>query len=298
MNVIRLSEKKMNKKTIFWLIVIFNTAISQNFSYFPLSVGNKWFFEDDFGIVFTIQIAAADSTLSDGNKYTRIDRYDLYGSTADSNFKFSSRKFLRQEGDSIIQYPNILLFEFSSQINDTIHYNEVIDTTWSTLYAVIDTIKFEDVFDRTLTTYTIFTTKYDYHSYTDSIGFNTLSATTWNNWVPRYLAGCIIDGVQYGKNVTSVNKNSFQPIHHSLRQNYPNPFNSTTTISFSIPRRESVAIYIYDILGKKVKTVLNEVLNSGNHSIKLEIDEQPSGVYIYQLQTSTNLLSKKLLYLK
>ena len=162
--------------------------------------------------------------------------------------------------------------------------------------AVLDTIFIENVFGRNLSTYLFFFTPYDHYSFTDSIGFNILWATTWNNWVPRYLAGCIIDGVKYGNTVTSIaDINKYSPSDFKLHQNYPNPFNSSTTISFSIPKKTQVTINIYDVIGRKAKIALNEVLNSGDHSFILDMKNFASGIYYCQMQAGKYSECRKLL---
>ncbi len=73
-----------------------------------------------------------------------------------------------------------------------------------------------------------------------------------------------------------------------LLSNHPNPFNPTTTISFSIPEEGKIELLVYNIKGQKVKTLLNDDLNEGNHSVVwYGVDESgnsvSSGVYFYNL---------------
>ena len=57
------------------------------------------------------------------------------------------------------------------------------------------------------------------------------------------------------------------PLQFSLSQNYPNPFNSTTTIQYELLRRSDVRLVIYDILGRRVRTLIDEEMPAGSHSI-------------------------------
>jgi hypothetical protein len=78
------------------------------------------------------------------------------------------------------------------------------------------------------------------------------------------------------------------PITFALGQNYPNPFNSETIIEFALPRGQSVTIEIYDILGRKVRTLIDGYWKAGIHivawdgTVEGNIDA-PSGVYFYRL---------------
>ena len=73
------------------------------------------------------------------------------------------------------------------------------------------------------------------------------------------------------------------PTSYALHQNYPNPFNPVTTISFSLIADGMANISIYDVAGKKVKNLLGQRLVSGNHSIKYDAANLPSGMYFYSI---------------
>jgi hypothetical protein len=99
--------------------------------------------------------------------------------------------------------------------------------------------------------------------------------------------------------------NNNKPLQNefSLNQNYPNPFNPTTTIEYSIPlndKRETsnVHLIIYDILGREVKTLVNEIQKPGNYNIQFDGSKLSSGVYYYQLKYGSFVQTKKMLLLK
>jgi hypothetical protein len=83
-----------------------------------------------------------------------------------------------------------------------------------------------------------------------------------------------------------------------LYQNYPNPFNPTTTIRYELPQDGVVTIEIFDILGQKVKTVLNEFKRTGRYEATFTSTGLASGVYIYQLRVNDFITSKKMILLK
>jgi len=73
------------------------------------------------------------------------------------------------------------------------------------------------------------------------------------------------------------------PNNYSLEQNYPNPFNPTTTIRYQLPNAGYVTLKVYDILGREVVTLVNEVKAAGSYSAIFDGDKLASGVYIARL---------------
>ena len=88
------------------------------------------------------------------------------------------------------------------------------------------------------------------------------------------------------------------PSEYSLEQNYPNPFNPTTNINFSISTSEFVTLKIYNALGQKVATVVNEFLNAGSYNVNFNAEYLASGMYIYKITTNSFVSTKKMLLLK
>jgi hypothetical protein len=88
------------------------------------------------------------------------------------------------------------------------------------------------------------------------------------------------------------------PIEYSLGQNYPNPFNPSTTIEYSIPKISHVEIKVYDILGKLVCTLVDELKNAGRYSTYFNANDLSSGLYYYQLKTDEYSTTKKMMYIR
>ncbi|MFZ1979191.1 MAG: T9SS type A sorting domain-containing protein, partial [Bacteroidota bacterium] len=88
------------------------------------------------------------------------------------------------------------------------------------------------------------------------------------------------------------------PMTFSLSQNYPNPFNPYTIISYQIASASMVTLKVYDVLGREVATLVNEVKSQGNHTVTFNAINMASGVYFYRLQSSTFTQTKKMLLLK
>lgn len=88
------------------------------------------------------------------------------------------------------------------------------------------------------------------------------------------------------------------PVSYSLSQNYPNPFNPSTTINYSIAKSGYTEIKIYNILGREVKTLVNEIAAAGNHKIVFNASGLASGVYFYRIKSGDFVSTKKLILLK
>lgn len=84
-----------------------------------------------------------------------------------------------------------------------------------------------------------------------------------------------------------------------LHQNYPNPFNPVTVISFSLPETTEVNLSVYDSLGRLVQRVLTgESMTAGTHEINFDASRLSSGVYIYRLELSDIVLTRKMMIVK
>ncbi len=84
----------------------------------------------------------------------------------------------------------------------------------------------------------------------------------------------------------------------ALHQNYPNPFNPTTTIRFALPKTTPVQLEVYNIIGQRVATLVNEIRQAGYYNELFNANNIASGVYIYRLQAEGFTDVKKLMVLK
>ncbi|MGD8778368.1 MAG: S8 family serine peptidase [Ignavibacteria bacterium] len=88
------------------------------------------------------------------------------------------------------------------------------------------------------------------------------------------------------------------PDSYTLYQNYPNPFNPTTTIGFFLQSSGKVTLEVYNILGEKVATLVNEEMEKGFHSVVFNAGHLASGIYCYRLKSKKFSEVKKLVLLK
>ncbi len=94
-------------------------------------------------------------------------------------------------------------------------------------------------------------------------------------------------------------KETIAPLGFTLYQNYPNPFNPKTTIEYEVPEKTNVTIIIYDILGRKVKTLVdNEEKVRWKYKVKFDGSALASGVYFYRIQAGSFTQTKKMIVLK
>jgi hypothetical protein len=133
--------------------------------------------------------------------------------------------------------------------------------------------------------------------YFDMVSDNTGAHLAWSNTLNggedvyyAYITPIVIDISENIYNKISIN-------------NYPNPFHNETIISFYLPEKEYVTIEIFDMMGKKVKTLLNSNLQSGKHNIKWNACNEkgnrlPNGFYLYKFNSESYSTTKKMLLLK
>ncbi len=83
-------------------------------------------------------------------------------------------------------------------------------------------------------------------------------------------------------------------------QNYPNPFNPSTVISYQLPAASYVTLKVYDVLGRELSTLVNEIKQPGIYHTQFSnlSSNLSSGIYFYQLKADKNIQTKKMLLTK
>jgi hypothetical protein len=113
------------------------------------------------------------------------------------------------------------------------------------------------------------------------------------NWFPTRLAAWKSDpvsGVETGAEGV--------PEVYALEQNYPNPFNPTTQIVFSLPAASQVNLEVYNLLGQKVMTLVNDTQEAGTHTATFDAKGLSSGVYFYRLTAGEKVMTMKMMLMK
>lgn len=93
-------------------------------------------------------------------------------------------------------------------------------------------------------------------------------------------------------------ENISAPLMFSLDQNFPNPFNPSTVIKYSLPEDQFVSLEIFNSIGQKVKTLVNEMQTAGRYNITFNADGLASGIYIYKIKAGSFEKTMKMTLLK
>ena len=122
----------------------------------------------------------------------------------------------------------------------------------------------------------------------------------------KELLGAVL--TQFGYIIEDVKDKNDKPLTFDLLQNYPNPFSAgssdpVTTIKYSLPdvgttHELSLQLTVYDVLGRKVATLVNKPQSAGTYSVKFNAENLPSGVYFYTLRYGNKFKTRKMILLK
>ena len=97
---------------------------------------------------------------------------------------------------------------------------------------------------------------------------------------------------------TGLTNNSEIPLEYNLYNNYPNPFNPSTSIKFDIPKAGFVSLKVYDVTGREVATLVNEVLQPSRYNVEWNGSQFSSGVYFYRIQAGDFVKVQKMILTK
>ena len=104
-------------------------------------------------------------------------------------------------------------------------------------------------------------------------------------------------GISISQN-DNIGLNNNLPKDYSLYQNYPNPFNPSTNIKYDIPKDNFVSVKIYDVLGREIKTLVNDFKKTGSYIVTFNGSEFASGVYFYRIQAGSFVSVKRMVLIK
>jgi hypothetical protein len=113
---------------------------------------------------------------------------------------------------------------------------------------------------------------------------------------PKYQA--LLDYLAGSSPATPIKSSIVTAKQFRLLQNYPNPFNATTIIKYSIPQAAKAELIVYDVLGNRIITLVDDYKVAGDYEARWNAENCPSGVYFYQLRAGAMSSVKKLILLK
>lgn len=137
----------------------------------------------------------------------------------------------------------------------------------------------------------------------DDLGFSLSCADVNKDSFSDLLIGALGNEKLYSFSsvitVPNENEEYLRPVSFRLKQNYPNPFNPSTVIEFDISQTSKIKLEIFDLLGKKIETLIeNETKSPGSYSVTYNSKNLSSGIYIYRIFIDDKILSKKMTLIK
>ena len=114
----------------------------------------------------------------------------------------------------------------------------------------------------------------------------------------RIFAGTSNSGAYFYDDLTGIFSNTLTANEFRLEQNYPNPFNPVTNLEFGISKLGFVSLKVYDISGKEIKTLVNEIKQPGIYEIEFDGNNISSGIYFYKLEAGNFVRTKRMLLVK
>lgn len=184
-------------------------------------------------------------------------------------------------------------YKFSPAGNDTLMFTVVV------FYHGPDTVITRNVtFADSRTTYTRFDFNYPNIANTAyQASFHAVIRTA--GALPTIGTNFHLDNLTFNNLPIGINTISQEvPESYALKQNYPNPFNPTTNIEFSNPEKEFVKLSIFNMLGKEVETLVNDVISAGTYRFDWNAANQPGGTYFYRLTSGNYHSVRKMILIK
>ena len=294
-------NQKLNIVMLFIIILFSNLSLAQ----IPLQIGNRWDFikhdwdANGYSQFDTLSLKIYADTTIGGKNYFRItDNPWIYD-------------FIRSDSIGVYFYDTLnnkewLFFRYNLSVGEYIQngYNlSPSDTNnFIKVYKSIDDST--SYFGQWMRRMRFTIDKGIDNAYSieinSQLGFLYIDASGIGGNRNISLMGCKIGDKIYGT-LTTVNNIEQIPSEYKLFQNYPNPFNPTTIIEYQLSQEDIVTLKVYDILGREIKTLLNEKLqSSGIHKITFNGSNLSSGIYFYKLTTKENhsSLFNKMILLK
>jgi hypothetical protein len=254
----------------------------------------------DFGYTWTLN----DTLSTDDGQNSQLpkivsDDSTLYLTWNDQKYggNFSGTILMRRSTDEGTHWEEEQII---SQLNTAV-YNDIsvekniVLIIWDNEDDTLKQLRLRSSFDYGITfTESEKITPNDYHAGdpTININLNTIYCSWWNrsNKEVYFKKGVF-------ESLGVINYQSYN-IDHNLSQNYPNPFNPQTTIHYEIPYDAEVLITVYDLLGRKLSTLVDTRQHAGRYTVSFDGSHLSGGVYLYSLTSGTFTQTRKMILLK
>jgi hypothetical protein len=269
----------------------------------PLDIGNKWYYKTTQPAKSIVSKEVVKDTLLANQKTFRQIKQQLFDSLS-GYISYSYERIDSLTGDVYgwgTDSTEYIMDNLNHNPGDTINASR-FNRLGSIVY---DSIKTTTLFGLTYETrvYSTLPDPFDHYDYylAKNIGLSFLHNNLESKLIMSVLKGAVIKGIVYGDTSTVVgitDKYPILPDKYILSQNYPNPFNPTTTIDYSIPKAGQVKLTVYNAIGSKVATILNEYKQPGNYYVQFNASNLASGIYLYRLESGIYSASKKFVLIK
>ncbi len=298
-----------NNHFIFFIFLICIRALSassENFN-FPLQIGNKWFLQgNNPGMYDHVITHSVDDTIRlDGKLYFDINPGLGMYTLQDVFYRTDSLGNLLQFYDGT----ETILCNFNMNSGSTILMNvDTVSNDSGFCFCIRKELKPSLLGDERLNIEyglnwsSTINDLYTYLNVMDGVGLSGIGWVWYDQ--PYYVIGAIINGQFYGDSVaTSITTRDDHLRTSPFFQNYPNPFNPSTTIRFVLPKQENVSLHIIDLLGRRVRTLVENRMDAGEHSILWDGRDDAgadvaAGVYFALLRVGDEMMTIKLLLVR
>jgi hypothetical protein len=140
--------------------------------------------------------------------------------------------------------------------------------------------------------------EYRYRAFCGEFPHNRIDSASFDFTVVTPISGNAGDWDLSGWFDDAEEQTNALPIVFALSGNYPNPFNSETTIDYQLPINCEVKLVIYNLLGQKVETLVDGLMEAGHHSVQWDASAYSSGIYFYKLNAGDKIFTRRMTLLK
>jgi hypothetical protein len=310
--------------------IMYENIVDENqLDYYPLQVGNYWqyivekrgVFPSDSADWIAYTEVIGDTTMPNGNKYFVLNEkgMSIYNQP-------TYKKYIRIDSSKANVYEyrydeEFLIDSLQMEVGDEFDCLGLADIYFKDVFGINTQIRY---YHQTCVTTT---GSFNYELAKDFGKIHSVITET-NVYAIDFkfdLVYAKINEKEYGKLVDVNYEDNFPkiPSNFSLFQNYPNPFNPSTTIEYTVPSstvisnplagersletkispvgrndNSNVTLIVYDILGRKVNTLVNQPQNPGRYSVQFNSSNLASGIYYYQIKFGSFVKTKKMILLR
>lgn len=288
-----------------------NEVLVDTSDFFPLQDGNYWeyFASTIYGPVPLNLKVIGDTLMPNGKIYKYFLETEDYTFLNEYYFRIDTNNIFQYYGDSVacperdFKYLDFTIkdssfWEICRDLGPCGNARGVANTYYDYTYYTylnkpLETKHFQDVLlDATDTIWTPCEGREYWLS--KAIGITRIF---YFNVGDFWLTGAIVNGQQFGTLVAIEEEVNIIPSTFQL-QAYPNPFNSTVNFNITLPENGMTEIYLFNILGEKVSTILYDYKSSGNYNVQFNANNLTSGIYLVVLWQGSNNTTQKIVLLK